>query len=228
MPFRNREEAGRGLAEALENYRNKSETIVLALPRGGVPVAYQVAVHLGLPLDVLLVRKLGVPGHPELAMGAIAGGGIEVLNEPLVRELGIPRQAIEQVAISERQELERRDRAFRGDRGAPVVRSQTVIVVDDGLATGATMEAAVTALRGLGAAAVVVAVPVGAPETCQRLAALADRVVCLTMPEPLQAVGQWYEDFSQTTDEEVRQLLANSEEISRNISHSKMKTGFLM
>jgi erythromycin esterase-like protein/predicted phosphoribosyltransferase len=207
MRFKNRLEAGRLLAEQLQSYSGRSDAIVLALPRGGVPVAAEIARRLRLPLDVLLVRKLGVPGHPELAMGAIAAGGIEVLNHSLIEELGVPRTLVEQVAVKERLELERRDRAFTGSRTPPVIRNRTVIVVDDGLATGATMEAAIHALQRSGATAVIVAVPVGARETCDRLARLANRVVCVSMPEPMNAVGLWYEDFRQTSDEEVRRIL---------------------
>ena len=208
MQFRNRTDAGRQLAAQLTEYANRSDVIVLALPRGGVPVAFEVAAKLSVPLDVFLVRKLGVPGHPELAMGAIAAGGIEVLSEDLIRDLGIPRALVEQVAVRERLELERRDRAYRDDRQPPIVRDRTVILIDDGLATGSTMQAAVLALRQQAPARIVVAVPVGARETCERLARIADRVVCLAMPEPFNAVGLWYREFDQTSDEEVDRLLA--------------------
>lgn len=207
MRFKNRADAGQRLADRLQAYAGRSDVIVLALPRGGVPVAAEIARRLKLPLDVLLVRKLGVPGHAELAMGAIAAGGIEVLNRALIDELGVPPALVEQVAARERLELDRRDRLFRADRTPPDVRDRTAIVVDDGLATGATMEAAILALKRSNASAVIVAVPVGARETCERLDRLADGVVCLTMPEPMNAVGLWYEDFTQTTDEEVRRLL---------------------
>ena len=205
--FHDRADAGRQLAERLGGYANRNDVVVLGLPRGGVPVAYEVASRLAAPLDVFLVRKLGVPGHIELAMGAIAGGGVEVLNHDLIAELGISPAAVAAVAASERLELERRDRVFRGGRPMPELAGKTVIVIDDGLATGATMEAAVTALRRMNPAHIVAAVPVGARETCDRLSRLADRVVCLAMPAGFDAVGLWYEDFSQTTDEEVKQLL---------------------
>ncbi len=208
MRFKNRTDAGRRLASQLTSYRGRSDVLVLALPRGGVPVACEVAAWLDAPLDVFLVRKLGVPGHPELAMGAIAAGGVEVLSDTLIKDLGIPRSAVQQVAVRERMELDRRDRLFRGGRDQPIVHDKTVILIDDGLATGASMEAAIIALRRMNPAAIVVAVPVGAKETCERLARLVERVVCVTMPEPMQAVGLWYEDFTQTTDEEVRQALA--------------------
>jgi putative phosphoribosyl transferase len=208
--FRDRRDAGRQLAALLTEYGNRSDVVVLALPRGGVPVAAEVAARLRAPLDVFLVRKLGVPGHPELAMGAIAAGGVQVLSHDLIADLGIPTALVEQTAVRERLELERRDRLFRGDREPPVVRDRACMLVDDGLATGSTMEAAIVALRNSRPASIVVAVPVGARETCERLSRLADRVVCLAMPEPFSAVGQWYDDFSQTTDEEVREALTSS------------------
>ena len=184
--------------------------VVLALPRGGVPVAYEVAGALGAPLDLFLVRKLGVPGHEELAMGAVASGGVRVLNRDIVQGLRIPDDTIESVAAAEEQELQRRERAYRGNRPPPVVRGRIVILVDDGLATGATMLAAIKALRQQQPARIVVAVPTGSPETCELLRAEAEEVVCAISPEPFAAVGLWYEDFSQTTDEEVRELLARS------------------
>ena len=205
--FHDRADAGRQLAEQLREYANSNEVVVLGLPRGGVPVAYEVASRLNVPLDIFLVRKLGVPGHTELAMGAIAPGGVQVLNRDLIDELAIPPASVGAVAASERQELERRDRIFRGGRPLPKLKGKTVIVIDDGLATGATMEAAVTALRHMEPTQIVVAVPVGARETCERLARVADRMICLATPAPFDAVGQWYEDFSQTTDEEVKHLL---------------------
>lgn len=206
--FRDRTDAGRQLAHRLAEYGSRSDVLVLALPRGGVPVAAEVARHLGAPLDLFLVRKLGVPGHPELAMGALAEGGVRVISESVVRDLGIPASAIEQVAVRERLELERRDRQYRGARKPPTVRDRVVIVIDDGLATGATMEAAVLALRQLEPSRIVAAAPVGAPETCERLQHAADEVVCLQRPPSFSAVGMWYDDFSQTTDEEVRDLLS--------------------
>ena len=210
--FRDRREAGQLLATKLTAYANRPEVLVLALPRGGVPVAYEVARALGSPMDIFLVRKLGIPGYEELAMGAIATGGVRVLNEDLVSGLRIPDYIIDEVAASEQQELMRRERLYRGDRPAPNVRGRTVILVDDGLATGATMLAAVKALRQQQPARIVVAVPTAAPETCEQLRTKADDVICAITPEPFHAVGLWYEDFSQTTDEEVRELLARSSE----------------
>lgn len=208
--FRDRTEAGRRLAERLTAYADRPDVLVLALPRGGVPVAYEVARALRAPLDVFLVRKLGVPGYEELAMGAVATGGVRVLNDQIVAGLGIPDHVIEAVAEAEQQELARRERVYRGDRPPPDVRHRTVILVDDGLATGATMQAAIKALRALPPARIVVAVPTGSPETCEQLRAQADDVICAITPEPFHAVGLWYEDFTQTTDEEVRDLLARA------------------
>jgi predicted phosphoribosyltransferase len=210
MLFHDRIDAGRQLAEQLQRYADRPDVIVLALPRGGVPVGYEVARELNVPLDVFLVRKLGVPGHEELAMGAIASGGVRVLNEDAVRYLGIPAAWVDEVAAREERELRRREEAYRDDRPEPDVRGKTVILVDDGLATGSTMRAAVAAVRQLGPAKVVVAVPVGAPETCNEFRREADDVVCAREPEPFYAVGAWYEDFSQTSDEEVRELLAQA------------------
>jgi len=211
-PFRDRREAGRLLATKLGAYAKRPDVIVLALPRGGVPVAYEVARALGAPLDIFLVRKLGVPGYEEFAMGAIATGGVRVLNDQLVGGLRIPDYIVDEVAAREQQELERRERLYRGDRPAPEVRDRTVILVDDGLATGATMLAAVKALRQQQPARIVVAVPTAAPETCEQLRTVADDVICAITPEPFHAVGLWYDDFSQTMDEEVRDLLARRSE----------------
>lgn len=209
--FRDRVDAGRRLAADLEEYAGRDDVLVLALPRGGVPVAFEVARALDAPLDLFLVRKLGVPGHEELAMGAIASGGVRVLNAHVVEMLRIPDAAIAAAAAQEEVELRRRDAAYRGDRLPPDVRGRTVIVVDDGLATGATMRAAVAALRAQEPAELVVAVPVAARETVDALAGEVDRVVCPLLPEPFQAVGLWYDDFNQTEDDEVRELLARAE-----------------
>ena len=208
--FVDRRDAGRVLALCLAKYTNRDDVIVLALPRGGVPVAYEVASALGAPMDVFLVRKLGTPGHRELAMGAIASGGVRVLNDDVVRWYGIPEAAIERVAREEEQELQRRERAYRDDLPAPVLANRTVILIDDGLATGSTMRAAAQAMRAHHPSRVVIAVPVGAPQTCTELAAVADEVICARMPEPFSAVGQWYLNFNQTGDEEVRDLLQKS------------------
>jgi predicted phosphoribosyltransferase len=205
--FRDRADAGRRLAAELTTYANRPDVLVLALPRGGVPVGFEVAQALNAPLDVFLVRKLGVPGHEELAMGAIASGGIYVLNDEVVNSLRIPAEMIDAAAYSERRELDRRERAYRDDRPPADVRGRTVVLVDDGLATGATMRAAAAALRRQDPARIVVAVPTAARETCDGLSALVDDIVCATTPEPFYAVGLWYEDFSQTTDAEVRDLL---------------------
>src|SRR4051812_23270881 len=205
--FSDRREAGRLLASLLEHYRDRDDVVVLALPRGGVPVAYEVASALRAPLDVFIVRKLGVPGHEEFAMGALATGGGVVLNDDVVRALNIPPDVIEAVAREEGRELERRERAYREDRPAPDVTGKVVILVDDGLATGASMRAALLALRRLRPARIVVAVPAAPESTCQELTAEADEVICATTPSPFFAVGQSYWDFTQTTDEEVRELL---------------------
>jgi predicted phosphoribosyltransferase len=208
--FRDRAEAGRALAEKLSGYAGRKDVLVLALPRGGVPVAFEVARALGAPLDVFLVRKLGVPGHKELAMGAIATGGVRLVNEDIVRVLGISAEAIDRVAEAEGREMQRREQAYRDDRPAPEVRDRVVILVDDGLATGSTMRAAVAALRRGGPARIVVAVPIAAPSICDELRAEVDEVVCARTPEPFYAVGLWYDDFSETTDDEVRDLLAQA------------------
>ena len=207
QPFADRAEAGELLAQRLTAYRDRDDVVVLALPRGGVPVAREVARALGVPLDVYVVRKLGVPGHEELAMGAIATGDVRLLNQDVVDALGIPMTVIDAIAAREQQELERRERAYRGDRGPIALRNKTVILVDDGLATGATMRAAVMAARQQQPARVIVAVPVGAVSTCAELAAQADDVVCVRTPDPFVAVGLWYRDFTPTTDHEVRSLL---------------------
>ncbi len=207
-PFADRREAGRQLAEALQPLAESSEDLlVLALPRGGVPVAYEVARALDAELDLLLVRKLGTPGQPELAMGAIASGGIEVLNSRVIQGLRIPEHLIQQVAREEYRELQRRETAYRGDRPPPRVEGRTVILVDDGLATGSTMKAAVEAVKSLRPARVVVAVPVAPPDTVRELESQVDQVVALLTPANFSAVGQWYLDFSQTSDDEVRELL---------------------
>jgi len=209
--FRDRRHAGRVLAQVWPGYANRSDVFVLALPRGGVPVAYEVADVLHAPLDVLVVRKLGVPGHEEYAMGALASGGMRVLNDEVVQRLGISDAAVDAVTRHEQRELERRERLYRGGRPLPDMRGRTVILVDDGLATGSTMLAAVRALRAQQPARIVVAVPTAAAETCVQLRSEADEVVCATTPEPFGAVGMWYDDFSQTSDEEVRELLARAE-----------------
>jgi predicted phosphoribosyltransferase len=209
--FKNRNEAGRFLAEQLSAYSNRPDTLVLALPRGGVPVAYEVAKALGAPLDVFLVRKLGLPGHEELAMGAIATGGVRVLNQEVVEYLRIPDEVIDEVAARELQELERRERLYRGGRPALSPHGREVILVDDGLATGSTMRAAILALRQRQPASIVVAVPVAAKQTCDELRTEADEVFCGVTPDPFYAVGLWYEDFAQTTDDEARELLALAE-----------------
>jgi putative phosphoribosyl transferase len=208
--FKDRSEAGRELAARLQKYADRPDVLVLALPRGGVPVGYEVARALHAPLDVFVVRKLGVPGHEEFAMGAVASAGVRVLNEQVVKALRIPDYVIDAVATWEQQELERRERDYRGNRPLPDVRGKSVILVDDGLATGATMLAAVKALRQLGPARIVVAVPVASPDTCELLKDEVDEVVCAVTPEPFYAVGLWYRDFPQTSDEEVRELLQQS------------------
>ncbi|HEX6308163.1 MAG TPA: phosphoribosyltransferase [Longimicrobiales bacterium] len=211
LRFPDRTDAGRRLAADLQEYAGREDVVVLGLPRGGIPVAYEVARALDAPLDVFLVRKLGVPGHEEYAMGAIASGGVRVLNRDVTREIGISEEAISRVAAQEQIELERRERAYRRDRPEPDFRGKVVILVDDGLATGSTMRAAATALRAHEPARIVVAVPVAARETCDQLRGIVDEVVCTRQPEPFMAVGLWYEDFSQTTDEEVRDLLERAQ-----------------
>jgi putative phosphoribosyl transferase len=208
--FSNRTEAGRLLAEKLVNYAGRTDVIVLGLPRGGVPVAYEVAKRLGVPLDVFIVRKLGVPGFEELAVGAIASGGVRVLNEDVLRALPNANETVESITARETAELERREQSYRDGRPAPELRDRIVILVDDGLATGATMRAALKALRQRDAAKIVVAVPVGPPDTCREFEDQADEVICASEPEFFQAVGQYYEDFSQISDDEVRELLARA------------------
>jgi len=217
--FINRTEAGRLLAQKLEKYANRNDTIVLGLPRGGVPVAYEVAKRLCAPLDVFIVRKLGVPGFEELAAGAIASGGVRVLNEDVVRAIPYASDAIEAVTARETAELQRREQIYREGRPAPELRDKIAILVDDGLATGATMRAAVKALRQHDAAKIVVAVPVGPPDTCHELSQQADETICLSTPPFFQAVGQYYEDFAQTSDDDVRDLLTKAaQESSREES----------
>jgi putative phosphoribosyl transferase len=208
--FADRREAGRRLAAELNNYAGRNDLVVLALPRGGVPVGFEVARALGAPLDVFLVRKLGVPGQEELAMGALASGGVRFLNESVLAQIDLPDSAIDAIADREADELRRREALYRGDRPPPDLRGRTAILVDDGLATGSSMRAAIAALKLLGPAAIVVAVPVAARETCDLLRAEVDEVVCAVTPDPFYAVGLWYADFSQTTDDEVRELLAAS------------------
>jgi predicted phosphoribosyltransferase len=205
--FRDRFQAGRHLAAALQPYAGRPNLLVLALPRGGVPVGYEVARALGAPLDVMLVRKLGVPGHEELAMGAIASGGIRILSDDVVRAFGIPEHVVSAIAAKAEEELARRERAYRDHRPPLQVKGRTVILVDDGLATGSTMRAAAAALRTQHPERLVVAVPVAPLETCTALQSEVDDVVCTRSPEPFFAVGKWYDNFSQISDEEVRRLL---------------------
>jgi putative phosphoribosyl transferase len=207
LPYKNRSEAGRELADALQPYANRPDVLVLALPRGGVPVAYQVAKSLDATMDLMLVRKLGLPGHEELAMGVIATGGVRVLNAEVIQRSGISEWEIEQVAAVELQELRRRERLYRNDRPIPEVQNRCVILIDDGLATGATMQAAIAALRQQRPSEIVVAVPVAPPDTVVSLRQQADAVICPAMPEPFFGVGLWYANFVQVTDAEVRELL---------------------
>jgi putative phosphoribosyl transferase len=210
MRFRDRKHAGRLLAERLAPYAGDPRLLVLGLPRGGIPVAYEVARKLDAELDVFLVRKLGVPGHEELAMGAIASGGVRVLNDEVLAALGIDEEAIARAAAAERAELARRERLYRGERGAVEVAGRTTVLVDDGLATGSTMRAAAVAVRAREPERLAVAVPVASEETCEEFRAEVDEVVCLLTPEPFHAVGLWYDEFEQTTDDEVRDLLARA------------------
>ncbi len=212
IPFRNRTEAGRFLARKLMKYAGHGNVLVLALPRGGAPVAFEVASALGAPLDVLVVRKLGVPGREELAMGAIASGGVRVINHPVVEAMGIPDRVIDAVEARERRELDRREKAYRGNRPFPDVEGQTVILVDDGVATGSTALAAIGALRQLGAQRIVMAAPTVARSTYGQLIRAVDDFAAVIVPEEFFGVGEWYEDFSQTTDEEVRTFLEQAEE----------------
>ena len=206
--FLNRSDAGRQLAaELLPRYGGRSDVLVLGLPRGGVPVAFEIAVALDAPLDVFVVRKLGLPGHEEFGIGAIASGGVRVVDESVLRAYGVDSRTLEEITQREQRELERRERRYRDDRPFPAIQDRVVILVDDGLATGSTMRAAVAALRAEGPREIVVAVPVGAPETCSAMARLADDVVCLMTPEPFYAVGLWYENFDQTDDDEVHDLI---------------------
>jgi len=219
--FRNRSDAGRQLATELRAYSNRSDVTVLALPRGGVPVGFEVASALQAPLDVFNVRKLGLPWHEEFAMGALASGGVRVLDEDVIRIAGVSETDIRQVLAAEEAELERREQQYRGARPFPDLTGRTVILVDDGLATGATMRAAVAALRKKGPARVVVAVPVAAPVICNAFRSIADEIVCVETPEGFSAVGQWYEDFSQTTDDEVHELLDRSRETREQLAATR-------
>src|SRR5258706_4891600 len=211
MIYRDRSEAGKHLAARLAKYANRHDVLVLALPRGGVPVGFEVARALHAPLDIFLVRKLGVPGHEELAMGAISTGGVRVLNDDVVDHMQIPGGVIDAIAKIELKELERRERAYRGDRPEPNVQGKTIILVDDGLATGSTMRAAVAALRQQDPARIVVAVPVSATQTCDEYRMGVDEIICASTPEPFHGDGQWYRDFSQTSDDEVRELLKKAQ-----------------
>jgi putative phosphoribosyl transferase len=208
--FKDRRHAGKMLADALEEYAGRPDVIVLGLPRGGVPVAFEVARRLHAPLDVMVVRKLGLPGWEELAMGAVASGGVRVINEEVVRSSNITRATIEQTAAVEMEELRRREMAYRGHTGAPQVRGKVVILVDDGIATGSTIRAAVQAIRLQQPAKIVVAVPTAAPDSCAMLEPLVDELITLMRPLHFRAVGQWYVNFGQTTDDEVKQLLAEA------------------
>jgi predicted phosphoribosyltransferase len=208
--YRDRTDAGQRLATDLVDYAHRPDVVVLALPRGGVPVGFEVAQVLGVPLDVFVVRKLGLPGYPEFAMGAIASGGVRVLDPEVVRRFGVSAEELAAVTAIEQRELERRERRYRENRPFPDVRDRTVILVDDGLATGATMAAATKALRAEGPSKVVVAVPVSAPDTCDAFRQLADDIVCSETPDPFHAVGLWYDDFTQTSDDEVHDLLARA------------------
>jgi predicted phosphoribosyltransferase len=213
--FRDRADAGKALARQLSEYKGREDVLVLGLPRGGVPVAYEVARKLNAPLDIFLVRKLGLPGQEELAMGAIASGGIRVLNEEVLSALNIPGQIVDAVADREQKELERRERAYRGDRPRANIKGKTAILIDDGLATGSSMRAAVAGLRAQDPARITVAVPTAPIETCEMFEQEVDQVVCVATPQPFFGVGLWYENFEQTTDEEVRSLLEGAHEAMR-------------
>jgi putative phosphoribosyl transferase len=210
LPYRDRTQAGEVLARSLDRYRGRPGVVVVALPRGGVPVGYQVAASLKAPLDILVVRKLGVPGREELAFGAIANGGVKVLSTDLIKEFRLPEPVIEVITEREEREIQRQEQQFRGDRPFPVLEGRTVILVDDGLATGATMLAGIRALRERKPARLIVAVPVAASGTCEELRGEADEIVCAATPEPFRSVSAWYENFPQTSDEEVRVLLARA------------------
>ncbi|MCU0567538.1 MAG: phosphoribosyltransferase [Oculatellaceae cyanobacterium Prado106] len=212
--FHDRTEAGKLLALRLTEYVNQPDVCVLGLPRGGVPIAYEIAQALNLPMDICLVRKLGVPGQPELAMGAIAPGGVMVLNHEIIRALNISRGAVMRVAAAEKRELERRDRAYRGDRNLLNVEGKTIILVDDGIATSSTLRAAIVTLRRQNPKAILVAVPVAAESACLSLRKMVNQIICLMMPEPLQSIGMWYVDFSQTSDREVQRLLRQTTQVS--------------
>jgi putative phosphoribosyl transferase len=219
IPFADRRQAGKKLAAKLTRYANRPDVLVLALPRGGVPVAYEIALSLNAPLDVFVVRKLGVPDDEELAMGAIASGGVRVINADVMsRQSQFPKSVIDEVATREQKELERRERLYRRDQPMPAVQGRTVILTDDGLATGTTMRAAATALRQLKPLRIIVAVPVGAAETCEEFRSEVDDVVCAASPEPFMAVGAWYSEFSQTSDDEVRELLKQAASYRANSS----------
>jgi putative phosphoribosyl transferase len=211
--FHDRTEAGQVLADLLREYAGRKDVLILALPRGGVPVAFEVAQALDAPLDVFVVRKLGLPSNEELAMGALASGNIRVLNDEVVQSFGISERTIEAVAEKEQVELERRERLYRGDSDLPSIRGKTILLVDDGVATGSTMRAAVAAIRGQHPAQIIVAVPVAPPSTCDSLRTGADQVVCVATPEPFYAVGQWYRVFDQTTDRQVRELYERSKHV---------------
>lgn len=225
QPFRNRVQAGKLLAQHLDTYANRPDAIVLALPRGGVPVGFAVAQALHVPLDIIVVRKLGVPWQKELAMGAIAGNGAQIVKSEVVRMLDIPDDIIEDIARRERVELQRRDQLYRSGRPQPQLDGRSVILVDDGLATGATMMAAVLAVRAQHPAHIIVAVPVGAPDTCRMLGAHADEVVCLQKPESFRAVSLWYDEFSQTSDAEVIDLLEQAQHLPHAADAAALQAG---